>query len=234
MPSMSSPTCVCASKISAPSGSSRASSPSQWFDSSSARSTASFTPAESIHAWEGGCRERVLPPVPDVLIFGDTLRSPELRHEVPLAIPGPVPLPRAERPARVAINSLEVPRVRDWGSTCHPVRGVRLGRADRGGGAAATSSISRSPSACRRSGSRRRSSRRLFPLELADHLRGARHPAGSDREVLRRRRRVKNGRRAGGDPPGAARGRGGDGRGPRPARRAPTRTATCSCSTASR
>ena len=38
----------------------------------------------------------------DVLIIGDTSRSPELRHEVPLARPRPVRLPRARRcPARL-------------------------------------------------------------------------------------------------------------------------------------
>ena len=27
--------------------------------------------------------------MPDVIIFGDTIRSPELRHEVPIAVPDP-------------------------------------------------------------------------------------------------------------------------------------------------
>src|SRR5579864_6007024 len=51
--------------------------------------------------------------MPDVLIYGDTVRSPELRHEVPLPIPDPFLY--AERDGRkvVAIHSLEIPRVRD-------------------------------------------------------------------------------------------------------------------------
>ena len=53
--------------------------------------------------------------VPDALIYGDTLRSPELRHEV--AVPIPDPFLYAERNGRriVAIHSLEVPRVRGTG-----------------------------------------------------------------------------------------------------------------------
>ena len=27
--------------------------------------------------------------MPDILIYGDTIRTPELRHEVPVAIPDP-------------------------------------------------------------------------------------------------------------------------------------------------
>ena len=53
--------------------------------------------------------------VPDVLVYGDTLRSPELRHEV--AVPIPDPFLYVERNGRrvVAIHSLEVPRVRGTG-----------------------------------------------------------------------------------------------------------------------
>jgi hypothetical protein len=53
--------------------------------------------------------------VADVLIYGDTLRSPELRHEV--AVPIPDGFLYAERNGRrvVAIHSLEVPRLRGTG-----------------------------------------------------------------------------------------------------------------------
>jgi Xaa-Pro aminopeptidase len=51
--------------------------------------------------------------VPDVLIFGDTLRSPALRHEIPVSIPDPFAY--AERDGRrfAFVNTLEVPRLRD-------------------------------------------------------------------------------------------------------------------------
>src|SRR5919109_5459541 len=51
--------------------------------------------------------------MPDVLIYGDTIRSPELRHEVPVAIPDPF-LYAEQDGRRVAIlHSLEIPRVRE-------------------------------------------------------------------------------------------------------------------------
>ena len=50
----------------------------------------------------------------DVLIHGDTIRSPELRHEVPVADPGRVPLCGEGRTAASSIlHSLEIPRVRE-------------------------------------------------------------------------------------------------------------------------
>src|SRR6266508_4330449 len=51
--------------------------------------------------------------VPDVFIYGDTVRSPELRHEVPLAIPDQfLYVEKGDRRA-VVIHSLEIPRVRE-------------------------------------------------------------------------------------------------------------------------
>ena len=74
--------------------------------------------------------------MPDVLIYGDTLRSPELRHEV--AVPIPDPFLYAERDGRrvVAIHSLEVPRVRGDGPRRPLLGRARLGGAARGGRAA--------------------------------------------------------------------------------------------------
>ena len=51
--------------------------------------------------------------MPDVLIYGDTMRSPELRHEVPVPIPDPF-LYAEKGDRRIAIiHSLEIPRVRE-------------------------------------------------------------------------------------------------------------------------
>ena len=49
----------------------------------------------------------------DVLIYGDTVRSPELRHEVPLPIPDPFLYLECNGRKAVAIHSLEIPRVRE-------------------------------------------------------------------------------------------------------------------------
>jgi Xaa-Pro aminopeptidase len=60
--------------------------------------------------------------VPDVLILGDTARSPELRHEVPVLIGDPFLYVEAGGRRHVVISSMEIPRVRETGAEleCHP------------------------------------------------------------------------------------------------------------------
>src|SRR5437763_13648662 len=48
----------------------------------------------------------------DVLIYGDTVTSPELRREVPLVIPDAFVYLERDGRRVVAIHSLEIPRVR--------------------------------------------------------------------------------------------------------------------------
>jgi Xaa-Pro aminopeptidase len=52
--------------------------------------------------------------VADVLIFADTVRSPELRHEVPLAAPDPMIYAERDGTRRVYASSLELPRLQDF------------------------------------------------------------------------------------------------------------------------
>src|SRR5437667_203398 len=49
----------------------------------------------------------------DVLIYGDTMRSPELRHEVPVPIPDPFLYAEKDERRIVILHSLEIPRVRE-------------------------------------------------------------------------------------------------------------------------
>jgi Xaa-Pro aminopeptidase len=51
--------------------------------------------------------------VPDVLIHGDTMRSPELRHEVPVLIPDAFLYAEKDGRRVVILHSLEIPRVRE-------------------------------------------------------------------------------------------------------------------------
>ena len=51
----------------------------------------------------------------DVLIIGDTFRSPELRNEIPLAVPDPFVYLEHERRAHVYVGSMEAPRIRGLG-----------------------------------------------------------------------------------------------------------------------
>ena len=66
--------------------------------------------------------------MPDVLIYGDTIRSPELRHEVPVPIPDPF-LYAEKGDRRIAVlHSLEIPRVRAGraGAGDHAARAARF------------------------------------------------------------------------------------------------------------
>jgi Xaa-Pro aminopeptidase len=49
--------------------------------------------------------------VPDVVIYADTFRSPELRHEVPIGIPDPFLYVEQDGVQHIAINSMEAARL---------------------------------------------------------------------------------------------------------------------------
>ena len=127
---MSWPRWRCASKMSAPAGSSRRSSSSHSSISSLRAHDRFVHGSESRHL-----RSRA---VPDVLIYADTIRSPELRHEVPIAIPDPFLYVERDGERHVVLTSFEIDRVRAIAgrSGAARVRGVRLRRPDRAGAAA--------------------------------------------------------------------------------------------------
>src|SRR5215210_5240548 len=103
MPSMSWPRWTCASKICVPAGSSRASSSSYPAIRDWARSSTSST--------EGESRDRIAAAVADVLIYADSLRSPEMRHEVPLAVPDPFLYVERNGDRRIVASAFELARV---------------------------------------------------------------------------------------------------------------------------
>jgi Xaa-Pro aminopeptidase len=49
--------------------------------------------------------------MPDVLMYADTYRSPELRHEVPIGIPDPFLYAERDGVKHIAIGSMEIPRL---------------------------------------------------------------------------------------------------------------------------
>ncbi|MBD0339159.1 MAG: aminopeptidase P family protein [Thermoleophilia bacterium] len=51
--------------------------------------------------------------MPDVLIHGDTIRSPEQRHEVPVAVPDPFLYVERNGARHVVVSALEVERIRE-------------------------------------------------------------------------------------------------------------------------
>jgi Xaa-Pro aminopeptidase len=53
--------------------------------------------------------------VPDVLIYADTYRTPELRHEVPLGVPDPFLYAEKDGVKHIVVGSLELPRLKELG-----------------------------------------------------------------------------------------------------------------------
>ena len=132
--------------------------------------------------------------MPDVLIYGDTVRSPELRHEVPLVIPDGFLYLEKDGRRVVAVHSLEIPRVREDAPGLEIVPTAELGEDELyaeglQGPAVALELILR---ACRKVGIDRAAVPPHFPVEVADHLRANGIELAFDRDLFDNRRRAKN------------------------------------------
>src|SRR6476661_9243216 len=97
---MSWPRWRCASKMSAPAGIRRRASASYRSMSSSALPLASIPVSLDM-----------VPRMADVLMYADTYRSPELRHEVPIGIPDPFLYAEQDGVKHIAIGAMEIPRL---------------------------------------------------------------------------------------------------------------------------
>src|SRR5690348_11540531 len=97
---MSWPRCRCASNTSAPSGSRRWSSP--FHRSTRSRAVARASIPRTLDN---------VPRMPDVLIYADTFRSPEMRHEVPLGVPDPILYAEKDGTRHIVTHSMEAVRL---------------------------------------------------------------------------------------------------------------------------
>jgi len=132
--------------------------------------------------------------VPDVLIYGDTVRSPELRHEVPLPVPDAFLYLEKDGRRVVALHSLEIPRVREDAPELEIVSLEQLGQDDlvAQGLSAPAVSLELAARACQELGMTKAAVPPTFPLELGDHLRANGIELDVDRELFEGRRRSKN------------------------------------------
>jgi Xaa-Pro aminopeptidase len=131
--------------------------------------------------------------VPDVLIFGDTIRSPELRHEVPLPIPDPFLYVERNGTRTVVISSLELARVRELeGVEVIPHEEVGEHELIEQGVPREEIPTQASLRACQKLGVREAVAPPTFPLGLADLLRANGIAVSADRGLFAGRRRVKN------------------------------------------
>jgi Xaa-Pro aminopeptidase len=131
--------------------------------------------------------------VANVLIYADTVRSPELRHEVPMTIPDPFLYAERNGERHVVVHSLELPRVRGLdGVVVHPREKFGSDELTAKGldqYAIRDEVVAR---ACRELGIDSAVVPGGFPVDVADALRGNGVELAVDRALFDGRRRSKN------------------------------------------
>ena len=128
-----------------------------------------------------------------VLIYADTVRSAELRHEIPLTVPDPFLYVELNGNRHVVNNSMELARMGDFGLVLHPQEEFGIDELIASG--MKPDEIRREVvlRACKAIGVDRAKVPFWFPLQLADHLRENGIDLQPDRELFAARRRVKSG-----------------------------------------
>jgi Xaa-Pro aminopeptidase len=131
--------------------------------------------------------------VPDLLIWGDTIRVPELRHEVPVIIPDEFLYAEVGGRRAVVIHSLEIPRVRAE-TDLEIVAHEQLGKDELANQGLADWEIEQELvlRGCRELGIHSAAVPPAFPLGLADFLRANGIELTVERELFDQRRRAKN------------------------------------------
>ena len=132
--------------------------------------------------------------MPDVLIYGDTMRVPELRHEVPVVIPDPFLYAETGGRRVAVLHSLEIPRVREEAPQLEIVAIEQLGADElfASGMRAWEAMLELAVRACKDLGIERATVPEGFPVGHADHLRANGVELTVDRDLFDSRRRAKN------------------------------------------
>jgi Xaa-Pro aminopeptidase len=129
--------------------------------------------------------------VPDVLIYADTIRSPELRHEVAVAVPDPFLYFEQNGSKLAMLSSFEVDRLREVGVEAHPYEAFGWDELVAKGLPREEVDLELSLRAVKEWGVSSVAVPSTFPLELADRLRAAGVELTVDRDLFLQRRRVK-------------------------------------------
>jgi Xaa-Pro aminopeptidase len=128
----------------------------------------------------------------DVLIYGDTIRFPELRHELPIPVPDPFLYVEREGVRHAVISSMEIPRLREAGGIeCHALEEFGMDELVAQGLSRDAMIDQVSVRAVAALGVTSAVVPYFFPLELADLLRAQGVELRVDRELFQERRRVK-------------------------------------------
>ncbi|MGZ4309463.1 MAG: M24 family metallopeptidase [Gaiellaceae bacterium] len=130
----------------------------------------------------------------DVLIYADSLRSPEMRHEVPLAVPDPFLYAERNGSRHVVASSFELDRIKAVAPDLEllPYEEFGLDELYSQGLSRDEIELEVILRAARRFGIEKAKVPATFPLEVADHLRANGIEVTADREHFVQRRRVKN------------------------------------------
>jgi Xaa-Pro aminopeptidase len=132
--------------------------------------------------------------VSDVLIYADSLRSPELRHEVPIAIPDAFLYAEKDGEPHVVASSFELDRIAEAAPSLDlmPLEEFGIDELYAQGLTRDQIELEIVLRAARRFGIEDAIVPPGFPLELADHLRENGIKLSADRKGFVARRRVKN------------------------------------------
>lgn len=132
--------------------------------------------------------------MPDVLIYGDTMRLPELRHEVPVPIPDPFLYAEKDGRRVVVLHSLEIPRVREDAPELEilPLEQLGVDELIAQGMPYWQTELEVAVRACRELGLERPAVPPGFPVAHADFLREHGVDIAVERDLFNDRRRSKN------------------------------------------
>ena len=131
--------------------------------------------------------------MPDLLIYGDTIRSPELRHEVPVPVPDAFVYAEKDGARYVFVGSLEIPRIEGLnGIVTVPLEDLGIDELYSRGLPWYEAERELVLRACRKIGVEDAVTPRGFPLDAADHLRASGIALKPQGELFDERRRVKN------------------------------------------
>jgi Xaa-Pro aminopeptidase len=129
-----------------------------------------------------------------VLIFADSIRSPEMRHEVPLPVPDPFLYVEQDGRRTVVASSFELQRIKDVAPDIETLAPDHFGVDEllQNGMTFDEAELEVAVRACNHLGVTEASVPWSFPLEIADHLRAHGIEVAADRALFEGRRRRKN------------------------------------------
>jgi Xaa-Pro aminopeptidase len=130
--------------------------------------------------------------VSDVLIYADSVRSPEMRHEVPVAISDPFLYAEHDGRRCVVTSELEVERIQGIGLEVIRYQELGFDELMRSGLSRDEILLELTLRGCRSMEIRSAAVPKSFPLDVADHLRAHGIELHVDRRLFESRRRAKS------------------------------------------